>query len=223
MKKQVLILLALIGLTASVQGQIVLTVLASFDGTNGATPGTALALGNDGNFYGTTTEGGSFGTGTVFKMMLISPPLITSLLTNEMVAAGSNIVISVAVSGTAPFTYQWYFDGAALSEATNATLTLTDFSPADAGSYYVAVSNAAGGVVSQTFTLSGAPVLGISLSSHQPLLVWPASATNSVLQMTTNLAAGTWVKVSNGLPYSSPPNTGLLITNPPSNAFFRLQ
>jgi len=45
-----------------------LTPLVFFNGTNGQQPDTALTLGTDGNFYGTTTRGGSSGAGTVFKM-----------------------------------------------------------------------------------------------------------------------------------------------------------
>jgi uncharacterized repeat protein (TIGR03803 family) len=52
-----------------------LTVLHSFDyetqGNLGSAPGTGLVLATDGNFYGTTTQGGEgcvFGCGTIFKM-----------------------------------------------------------------------------------------------------------------------------------------------------------
>jgi len=62
------------------------------------------------------------------------------------------------------------------------------------------------------------PALGINLYSNQPAVFFPtATGTNFVLQMTTNLAGGNWVTVSNGIPIS-----GLIITNPPANAFFRL-
>jgi len=44
------------------------TTLVVFNGTNGAFPDAALTLGNDGNFYGTTQQGGSSGGGTVFKV-----------------------------------------------------------------------------------------------------------------------------------------------------------
>ena len=57
----------------------VLTTLVSFTGTNGANPGGSLTLGNDGSFYGTTSQGGitnsSYGSyygpngmGTIFRM-----------------------------------------------------------------------------------------------------------------------------------------------------------
>jgi uncharacterized repeat protein (TIGR03803 family) len=46
-----------------------LTPLYSFtNGADGAQPDAGLLLGGDGNFYGTTTTGGSNGAGTVFKI-----------------------------------------------------------------------------------------------------------------------------------------------------------
>src|SRR5581483_11055541 len=46
-----------------------LTTLVSFNNTNGANPSAALVQGTDGNFYGTTSNGGTNGGyGTVFQM-----------------------------------------------------------------------------------------------------------------------------------------------------------
>jgi hypothetical protein len=62
------------------------------------------------------------------------------------------------------------------------------------------------------------PALGIATYSNQPAVFFPtATGTNFLLQMTTNLASGNWVTVTSGIPIS-----GLVITNPPANAFFRL-
>ncbi len=55
-----------------------LTALASFAGTNGSDSQAGLTQGSDGNFYGTTTSGGTNGGwGTVFKMT--TNGLLTSL------------------------------------------------------------------------------------------------------------------------------------------------
>jgi glucose/arabinose dehydrogenase len=61
--------------------------------------------------------------------------------------------------------------------------------------------------------------LGISTYSNQPTVFFPASiGANCVLQMTTNLTPPiNWVTVSNGVSIS-----GIIITNPPAAAFFRL-
>jgi hypothetical protein len=65
---------------------------------------------------------------------------------------------------------------------------------------------------------AAAPPLGISTYSNRPALFFPTlTGTNHVLQMSTNLTGSNWVTVSNGIPIS-----GLIITNPPTNAFFRL-
>jgi uncharacterized repeat protein (TIGR03803 family) len=45
-----------------------LTTLHSFDGTDGAYPYAGLIQASDGNFYGTTSEGGAQDFGTVFKL-----------------------------------------------------------------------------------------------------------------------------------------------------------
>ena len=66
-----------------------LTTLVSFSGTNGVNP-NALTLGNDGNLYGTTQQGGNtnlnngYGWGIVFRLLLspvVPPPIITTTLT----------------------------------------------------------------------------------------------------------------------------------------------
>jgi len=54
--------------------------LYSFDtnnGTNGACPCAGLVQGGDGCFYGTTSQGGTNGWGTVFKLTMVPEPQLT--------------------------------------------------------------------------------------------------------------------------------------------------
>src|SRR5258708_4112496 len=62
----------LIGGTALLSHAQTFTKLADFDGKNGQSPlnhdGSSLVQGPDGNFYGTTRDGGAYTNGTVFRM-----------------------------------------------------------------------------------------------------------------------------------------------------------
>jgi uncharacterized repeat protein (TIGR03803 family) len=51
-----------------VKGDAWITSLASFDGADGQYPAAGLIVDNSGNLYGTTTEGGAAGDGTVFEV-----------------------------------------------------------------------------------------------------------------------------------------------------------
>jgi uncharacterized repeat protein (TIGR03803 family) len=64
-----------------------LTTLAIFNGANGASPVAGLTLGLDGNFYGTTFEGGAGGGGTVFR--LVERPTITAIT-----RSGGNVIVT---------------------------------------------------------------------------------------------------------------------------------
>ena len=67
--KSVLILLALFAVSTATLSAQTFTSLYSFDSNTGANPGMgALIQGTDGNFYGTTINGGSKGFGAIYKI-----------------------------------------------------------------------------------------------------------------------------------------------------------
>ena len=74
-----------------------LTTLYGFTGgTDGAAPFAGLVQGIDGNFYGTTTSGGAFGFGTVFKLSVyLVPPAnqLGSIASIQMI--GTNVVVGL--------------------------------------------------------------------------------------------------------------------------------
>ena len=68
---------------------------------------------------------------------------------------GQSAVFSVAADGAVPFSYQWYYNtNTLLSDATAATLTLTNVQPGDAGTYSVVVSNFLDSVASSNAILT---------------------------------------------------------------------
>lgn len=81
-----------------------------------------------------------------------SAPAITTQPTSVTVAPGSAFTLSVGATGDA-LTYQWSKDGVPVDGATAAALAIPDAQAGDAGSYVVAVTNAAGTVTSRPATV----------------------------------------------------------------------
>lgn len=81
-------------------------------------------------------------------------PTIATPPASATVSAGGNVNFTVAVNGTAPFTYQWLKNGTAISGATQASLTLSNLTSGDAGSYAVTVTNSSGSVTSASAALT---------------------------------------------------------------------
>lgn len=75
------------------------TILHSFSTTpeDGMNPSGVLTLGMDGNLYGSTPWGGANASGTIFKVVIDSPPTLTVSLTSSVksITAGNNIVYSI--------------------------------------------------------------------------------------------------------------------------------
>ena len=82
------------------------------------------------------------------------PPTITGLLTANTAMVGQTVTFSITATGTGPLNYQWMYNSNSLGSATNAVLTLNNVTTAQAGTYYVAVSNNAGSTNSSTASLT---------------------------------------------------------------------
>lgn len=106
--------------------------------------------------------------------VLAAPPVITTQPASQTVAAGSPVTFTVAATGTAPFSYQWFKDGTAIAGATSATLTLPYVLARDAGDYSVTVTNAASSAssASAALTISGpAAIVQVATGAYHSLFL----------------------------------------------------
>ena len=140
--------------------------------------GTIVAWGN--NTYGQTTvpaglsgvtaiAAGSYHTVAVG----VAPPSIIAQPQSLVVNVASNAVFSLSAIGTTPLSYQWKFDGSNIPGAITATYEITNVQPANAGTYFVVVTNVAGSLTSSNAALriNGQPVLSnLSLSASASIL-----------------------------------------------------
>jgi hypothetical protein len=72
------------------------------------------------------------------------PVTISTQPTNTTASTSGSAALTVAVSGTAPFVYQWYKDSVAIDGATNAIYSIPSVTSTNAGTYYVSVLNNVG-------------------------------------------------------------------------------
>jgi hypothetical protein len=128
-------------------------------------------------------------TSVVARLTVLIPPTITNQPVNLTAARGQSVTLSIGASGDAPLHYQWRFNSAALSGATNASLLLTNVQSTNAGVYSVIVSNVAGMVQSSNATLT---VVGMAPTIIQVgyVLIATNATTNSVFQFSFQTEAG---------------------------------
>jgi Leucine-rich repeat (LRR) protein len=130
-----------------------------FNGTNltGAT-GTSLTVNsvqptNAGNYTVVVTNTLGAATSAVAVLTVLIPPAITVPPQSRTNVAGTDASFTVTAIGTAPLSYQWRFGATNILGATATNYTRTSVQSADAGTYTVVVTNAAGAVTSAVASL----------------------------------------------------------------------
>ena len=91
---------------------------------------------------------------SVSRGQLVGFPLITAQPQSATVTAGAAAQFSVTATADPTPTYQWYFNGNAISAATASTFSVAAAQLANAGDYTVVVTNSVGSVTSAKATLT---------------------------------------------------------------------
>jgi len=85
---------------------------------------------------------------------VVSPPAITTQPANAISSENAGATFSVIASGSAPLSYQWFFNGVPLRVADSPTLALSNLRLDQAGGYFCRVLNGAGSATSAVATLT---------------------------------------------------------------------
>jgi hypothetical protein len=114
-----------------------------------AVPGNVLYAGGDFSIAGTNAAG--------FLAEAILDPLAPVISTNpipQCLLAGGNAAFSINSAGAPPLAYQWFFDGNAITNAIESTLTITNVGPGQTGNYSVVITNTYGSITSSIVSLT---------------------------------------------------------------------
>jgi hypothetical protein len=124
-------------------------------GANTNTYAIASATAGDAATYEVTVSNVAGAVNSAQAVVALNVPVsITSHPASFTTVKGASLSLSVAVAGTAPFSYQWRKSGVELAGQTASSLTFNPVQLSDAGAYDVLVRNVAGEATSTTALLT---------------------------------------------------------------------
>jgi uncharacterized repeat protein (TIGR03803 family) len=158
--------------TATVGGGFT-NIYAFNGGLDGSGPTAGLTGGTNGNFFGVAAGAGKNHSGTLFQLSGFSPFIIQAPVGPVTAVSGDTVVLTVIAGGSAPLSYQWQFgsnnvlNGKNITGATTPTLTLSNITPAQAGTYFVTVRNSAFQIAIASVSVSVIPRPTIGITTPQ--------------------------------------------------------
>ena len=158
------------GVVTTVAGQA--GIAGNADGTGSTAQfdlPTGIAVDSAGNLYVADYRNNTIRKG----IPNYGQPIIVGQPQSQTLFNGNNTTLTANVIGPAPLSYQWQFNGVNLAGQTNATLSFSNPTAAQAGAYNLVITNLAGSTTSATATLTfgGTLVSAANLNS-----TWTAAA-----------------------------------------------
>lgn len=166
--------------TVTVTGVQPISFQWQFNGSNLPETSSSLTLNsanlsNAGNYNLMVSN--AYGVTNISFVLSVVPSFIVSPPTNQTIFRGGTISFNLTAKTLIPATYQWFHDGIALSDATNANVILTNAQRSMAGNYSVIFSN-------EYETLTNSAVLAVV-----DVAVWGFNGQAEVPVETTNIIA----------------------------------
>lgn len=149
--------------------------------TNGTLTISDAQAAQSGNYQVVIANAAGSITSSVVKLVVHAPPAITAQPLGATVPEGGPVTLAVTAVGTTPVKYQWTFNGAKISGATSATLSLTNLHPWQTGNYAVKVSTSDGNIISSNalVTVLAQSILVYNFSGQQSSVAGSQSAAGS--------------------------------------------
>jgi hypothetical protein len=170
---------------------------------------------DQGSYSVLLVNGGGSVTSSNATLTVNVPPTIITPPQNQTATQGQGATFSVGANGTAPLSYQWYFNGAALSGDTSSALILSDVQTNNAGNYTVVVSNVAGSVTNAAVTLTVYVPPGITTQPQSQTVTEGQNVTFSVVASGTTPLGYQWY--FNGAALSGATSSTLILSNVQTN------
>jgi hypothetical protein len=148
------------------------------------------------------------------------PPIITTQPVGQISRGGTNVTLSVFVSGDGPLFYQWKFNGDRIVGGTNSTLPLANVQPPNSGTYSVVVYSAAGAAISSNayLTVLAPPVITAPPTNVTVRLATPWVTTNTTMRViATGSGTLTYQWFLNGVPVEGATSATLTLPTGPDS------
>lgn len=139
----------------------------------------------------------SIGTATSDSATLSMHPFLSSPFAGVVAVWGRDATLSASAGGTGPFTYQWLMNGAAITDATNQTLTLSSIQFTNAGLYSLVVTSPFGSATNSPAQVVVNPA-DLSLGMYPGLSIGGVVGYSYIIQSAPNLSAtNAWLTMTN--------------------------
>jgi len=132
--------------------------------TNSTLTVSSVSQSDAGSYQVIVSTGGGSVVSAAATLTVTAPPLVTAQPQNQTTNVGGSAVFTVTASGTAPFGYQWRFNGTNISGATGSSYGLTNVQRTNGGNYSAVITNGAGNTISSNGLLTVTPVTPVRLS-----------------------------------------------------------
>lgn len=126
---------------------------------------------------------------------------------SQTICPSGRLSLSVTVSGSGPFTPQWFKDGSSIAGANLGTYTVDSMTAGDAGNYTVRVTGSCGSVTSPAAVVS----LGVGFNSALPsdMTVCNGGTANFKVEATGPNLTYQWQYLNNGSTWTNATNTNI--------------